>query len=303
MQFRQLGKNGPEVSAIGLGTWPIGGGLGHVEEQQGIAVVRAAIDSGITLLDTAQSYYTSEDTLGKALKDGYRERCFLCTKVGSGYSRNDIQNAMDNSLRGLGVDHVDLYQIHDWKSEYPIDKSMEAMARLQEQGKTRFIGVSNFNAEQMRLALQTAPFQSNQPRYNMFSRRIEPEDIPFCEQEGIGILPHSPLSQGLLTGTYAPGHLFPEDDARSRKSHFQGEKFASYLASSERLKDIATEKGVTLIQLALAWILRLPAISCVLVGAKTTEQLREHIGAADVVFSQEELDRIDSVLASAPKGL
>ena len=300
MQFRQLGKDGPKVSAIGLGTWPIGGGLGLVNEQQGIELVRTAIDSGISLLDTAQSYYTSEETLGRALKDGYRERCFLCTKVSRGYSRDDIQNAMENSLRALDVDHVDLYQIHSWNPDYPIDESMEAMARLQEQGKTRFIGVSNFDADKMRLALKTASFQSNQPRYNMFFRGIEPEDIPFCELEGIGILPHSPLGQGLLTGKYAPGHQFPEDDARSRKAHFKGEQFASYLATAERLKDIATEKGVTLIQLAIAWALRLPAISCVLVGSKTPEQLREHIGAADIVLSQEELDRIDNVLSSAP---
>ena len=302
MQLRRLGRNGPEVSAIGLGTWPIGGGLGRVEARQAIDVVRTAIDSGITLLDTAQSYRTSEETLGKALRDGYRERCFLCTKVSRGFSRSDIRNAMDNSLRSLGVDHVDLYQIHDWNPDYPIDESMEAMARLQEQGKTRFIGVSNFNAGQMRLALRTARFQTNQPRYSMLARGIESEDIPFCEREGIGILPHSPLEQGLLTGKYAPGHRFPEDDARSGKRHFQGAPFASYLATAERLKEIATEKGVTLTQLAIAWALRLPAISCVLVGAKTPAQLREHVGAADVAFSQDELDRIDDTLASAPEG-
>ena len=302
MQLRRLGRNGPEVSAIGLGTWPIGGGLGRVEARQGIDVVRSAIDSGITLLDTAQAYRTSEETLGKALRDGYRERCFLCTKVSRGFSRLDIRSAMENSLRSLGVDHVDLYQIHDWNPDYPIDESMEAMARLQEQGKTRFIGVSNFNAGQMRLALRTARFQTNQPRYSMLARGIESEDIPFCEREGIGILPHSPLGQGLLTGKYAPGHRFPEDDARSRKRHFQGAPFASYLATAERLKEIATEKGVTLTQLAIAWALRLPAISCVLVGAKTPAQLREHVGAADVAFSQDELDRIDDTLASAPEG-
>ena len=108
MQLRRLGRNGPEVSAIGLGTWPIGGGLGRVEARQGIDVVRSAIDSGITLLDTAQAYRTSEETLGKALRDGYRERCFLCTKVSRGFSRLDIRNAMENSLRSLGVDHVEV---------------------------------------------------------------------------------------------------------------------------------------------------------------------------------------------------
>ena len=137
MQHRRLGKNGEEISVLGLGTWPIGGAMGAIDEQAAIATIRTAIDSGITLIDTAQSYYNSEEIIGKALKDGYRDRCFLATKVSLKYSRNDILSAMENSLRMLQVDCVDLYQVHSRNPEYPIDITMETKQQLQQQGKTR----------------------------------------------------------------------------------------------------------------------------------------------------------------------
>ncbi len=176
------------------------------------------------------------------------------------------------------------------------------MARLQEQGKTRFIGVSNFNAGQMQQAFQVAPFHSNQPRYNMFDRQIEAEDIPFCERTGIGILAHSPLGKGLLTGRYGPGQQFPEDDERSRSPRFQGDLFAQYCTVAEQLKGVARDKNISLVQLAIAWILRLPASTCVLVGARNPEQVKEHVEAAEVRFNQEELERIDAILEETPEG-
>ena len=301
MEYRQLGKDGPEVSVLGLGAWPIGGGMGPVEETLATDTIRSAIDSGITLLDTAQAYRTSENTVGKALKDGYRERCFLATKVSGKYGRHDIAAAMDNSLTQLGVDHVDLYQIHGWNPQYPIAESMEAMARLQEQGKTRYIGVSNFDAAQMEQALAIAPFHSNQPRYNLFDRQIEAADIPFCQQRGIGILPHSPLGKGLLTGRYRPDHLFPPQDERSDFPRFQGETFARYVAAADRLGTIAADKELSLVQMSIAWLLRQKAVTCVLVGAKSPDQAREHLGAVGVEFTPEELARIDAILQDAPR--
>ncbi len=297
MEQRQLGQDGPQVSVIGLGAWPLGGGMGAVDEAQAIHTIQAAIDHGITLIDTAQAYRSSEATLGKALKGGYRERCFLATKVSFDYSPAGIRRAMENSLRDLDVDYVDLYQIHSWRPEYPIAESMETMARLQEEGKARYIGVSNFNAAQMQQALNTAVFQSNQPRYNLIDRQIEAEDIPFCKQNGIGILAHSPLAKGLLTGKYRPGHVFPPDDERSNMGRFQGEVFANALQVAEGLKDVADAKGLSLVQLAIAWQLRLPEISCVLVGAKNTDQALEYLGAVGVEFSDDELARINSILA------
>lgn len=296
MNQRQLGKNGPDVPVIGLGAWPIGGGMGDLDERACIATVRAAIDSGITLLDTAQAYRTSEATLGRALKDGYRERCFLATKVSRHYSRKAIDRAIENSLRALDVDCVDLYQIHSWNAQYPIEESMEAMARLQEQGKTRFIGVSNFNAAQLQQAYDIAPFHANQPRYNMFDRAIEAEDLGFCNRVGIGILAHSPLGKGLLTGKYAPDHVFAQGDERARSPRFQGELFAQYLAVADRLQAVAADKNITLVQLAIAWLLRREEVTCVLVGAKNPDQVKEHVGAADVAFSDEELERIENIL-------
>jgi aryl-alcohol dehydrogenase-like predicted oxidoreductase len=300
MEYRQLGRDGPEVPILGLGTWPLGGGMGNVDGETAVATIHAAIDHGITLIDTAQAYRTSESTIGRALKGSYRERCFLATKVSGKYSRLDILTAMDDSLRALDVDYVDLYQIHSWNLKYPIEDSMETLARLQEQGKTRYIGVSNFDAKQMQQALHISRFHSNQPGYNMFDRQIESQDIPFCEREGIGILAHSPLAKGLLTGKYSPGHAFPPDDERSNFNRFQGDSFARYLAVTEQLKKVALDKGLSLVQLAIAWLLRLPAITCVLVGAKNPIQVKEHIGAVGVSFGTSELARIEGILADAP---
>lgn len=301
MEHRQLGKNGPNVSVLGFGAWPLGGGMGAVDEQLGISTLHAAVEHGITLVDTAQAYRTSESILGRALKNGYRERCFLATKVSRDYSPRAIRAAIENSLQELNVDYVDLYQIHGWNPRYPVEESMETMVRLQEEGKTRYIGVSNYNAQQMARALAVAPFQSNQPRYNLFDRGIEAEDIPFCEENGIGILAHSPLAKGLLTGKYKPGHQFPADDERSQFKRFQGERFARYLDVAERLNEVAQEKDISLVQFAIAWILREPTVTCVLVGAKNPQQIEEQVGAVGVTFSDEELERIDDILLDAPR--
>ena len=300
MEHRRLGKEGDTVSVIGLGAWPLGGGMGHIEEQTVIATIRRAIDLGITLIDTAQGYMTSEASLGKALKDGYRDRSFLATKVSGKYSRQDIISAMDNSLKALDVDYVDLYQIHSWNPKYPIEESMETMLQLQQEGKTRFIGVSNFNADQMRQALDVGYFHSNQPRYNMFDRELEAKDMPFCEEHEIGILAHSALAKGLLTGKYTPDSKLADDDERNEKPRFQGDTFGKYLALAERLRPIAEDKGLTMVQLALAWCLRKSAVTCVLVGAKSTQQVEEHVGAVGVTFTDDELSRIDAILADQP---
>ena len=301
MRLRSLGSGGPPVPVIGLGAWPVGGGMGRMEESEAIRTVRGAIDAGVTLVDTAQAYGPSESVVGKALRDGYRERCFLATKVSGDYSPAAVRAAMENSLRALGVDHVDLYQVHSWRGERdPIEATMAAMARLQQEGKTRHLGVSNFNAAQMQAARAAAPFVSSQPRYNMLDREIEAADLPWCEANGVGNLAHSPLAKGLLTGRYAPGHVFPEDDERTRSPRFQGELFGRYCAVAGRLGEVAADKGLTLVQMAIAWCLRQPAVSCVLVGAKSPEQVREHQGAAEVSFDAGELDRIEAILRDAP---
>ncbi|KPJ86779.1 MAG: hypothetical protein AMS17_11000, partial [Spirochaetes bacterium DG_61] len=173
MEYRRFCKEGPDLSVLGLGTWPIGGGMGKMNEKTAIAIIHTAIDNGITTIDTAQYYRSSESIIGKALKKGYRSRCFLATKVSYDFSRKGIISAMENSLRALKVDYVDLYQIHNWDPKYPIEESMETMTKLREQGKVRYIGVSNFNKKQMQHALLTSRFDCNQLRYNLFDREME----------------------------------------------------------------------------------------------------------------------------------
>lgn len=303
MEQRALGRGGPAVPVIGLGAWPLGGGMGAIGAAVAVRTVRAAIDAGVTLVDTAQAYRTSEETLGRALRDGYRGRCFLATKVSGDYSPAGIRAAMEASLSALGVDAVDLYQVHSWRGDrYPIEATMAAMARLQEEGKTRWLGVSNLSAAQMAQAHAVAPFHSSQPRYNLFDRGIEAQDLPWCLAHGVGNLVHSPLAKGLLTGKYAPGHRFAADDERSDFPRFQGERFAAYAAVAARLGQVAADRGISLVQLAIAWCLRQRAVSCVLVGAKSPEQVREHVGAAAVTLTADELARIDAILADAPQG-
>ena len=175
---------------------------------------------------------------------------------------------------------------------------MATIARLQEAGKARYIGVSNFDAEQMQRALQSARFQSTQPIYNLFNRHIETEDAPFCEREGIGILAYSPLAKGLLTGKYKAGHVFPSHDERHESLNFESDRFARQLAAIDRLQEVAGDKGISLSQLAIAWSLRLPAITCVLFGAKSVAQVEENISAAEVSLSESDIDHIEAILAN-----
>jgi aryl-alcohol dehydrogenase-like predicted oxidoreductase len=307
LEQRTLGKGGPEVPVLGLGAWPLGGGMGRVDERAAIATIHAAVENGITLIDTAQGYRTSEATLGKALQGGYRERVFLATKVSDssagGFSRQTIRGALEESLRVLQVEAVDLYQIHFWDAQAPISETMETLVRLQAEGKIRYFGVSNFTVDQMRQSLETAHIQANQLPYSLFDRWIEGGEIDYCERMGIGILAHSALAKGLLAGKYTLDWTFPADDERSDAAifpQFHGERFRQYLAAAERLKEIAHGKGLTLLQLAIAWTLRLPAITCALIGAKTPQHVEDYLGAVGVSFGEDELAQIGAIIADTP---
>jgi aryl-alcohol dehydrogenase-like predicted oxidoreductase len=264
----------------------------------GIRIIRTALDHGINHVDTAQGYRSSEETVGRALRDGYRDRCFLVTKASLDFSPAGITRAVEDSLRKLQVEYVDLYLIHSWNPRYPIGESMETMERIREKGKARFIGVSNFNASQMEDARQSTPFLANQVKYNIIDRQIEAADIPYCSKRGIGIIVHSPLAKGLLTGKYQSGHEFPAEDERSGFPRFQGERFAGYIAAAERLTQVAEVRGISLARLAVAWTLRRPEVSSVLVGAKSVAQLEQQLEAVEVRLSAEELERIDAATVS-----
>jgi aryl-alcohol dehydrogenase-like predicted oxidoreductase len=305
MRTRELGtasgfgerKGGPAVSMIGYGAWPLSNNMGTVSERDAGASVEESLARGVMFFDTAEVYGPSEERLGPLLKP-HRERIFLATKVsGSNLSAEHVREAVESSLRRLQTDVLDLYQIHWFDHRQPLEEGLEAMAALQAEGKIRYLGVSNFDVPQMERALKVAPIQSLQPRYNMFDREIEAAILPFCREQGIGILAHSPLAKGLLAGKYRPGHVFAQDDERSRFDRFQGERFAAYIAKADRLKTIAEARGLTLPQLAVAWTLRQDTVTVCLVGAKDAKQARENAATGDVVLTAEELARIDAILA------
>lgn len=297
MEKRLLGRKGERVSVIGFGAWPIGGGMGTVDERQAIATIHAAIDRGITLIDTAQAYRSSEGVIGKALTGGLRERVFLATKASFDFSPKGIRAAIEESLRNLRTDHVDLYQLHSWSAANPVEESLVEMERLREEGKLRFIGISNYSVEQTQRAMNHVRIDSIQPVYNMFDRGIEEGLLAYCEQEGIGILAHSIFAKGLLTGKYRPDHRFPSGDERSSMPRFQGEEFARYLARADRIKAIASELGASLVQLAIAWVLRNPAVTCALAGAKSPEQVAEQVRGAELELDENTAERIEEALA------
>lgn len=296
MDMRQLGKDGPVVSAIAFGAWPIGGGLGAVPEEQGIAAVRAALEVGMTFIDTAEGYQTSETVVGKAIKSR-RDEVFLATKLsGNDHSSKHMQNAIENSLRTLGTGYIDLYQLHSPSPDWPIAETMQNLVKLRDAGKIRYIGVSNFSSEQTRQAMQHAVIHSSQPRYNLMWRNLEEDVLPFCLKNGIGVIPHSVLSKGVLAGKHKPGHQFSPDDERRLFSFFRGENFEQAYAVSQRLDAWARDNGRDIVQLAIAWVLSNPAVSSALVGAKSSEQVYHNASAADWTLTSSDLDEIESLM-------
>jgi len=193
---------------------------------------------------------------------------------------------------------VDLYQIHGWNPQVPVEQSMEEMQRLKDEGKIKAIGVSNFLPPHMERALAVCSISANQVKYSLLFREIEQGTVAFCQEHGVGILVHSPLAKGLLTGRYTPRSTFPADDERSGFPDFTGGLFARHLSRADQLAAVARERGISLVQLAIAWTLRLPVVSCTLVGAKDPQQVSEHVGAAAVKLTEAELARIDSILAA-----
>ena len=294
MRTKQLGKDGPAVPIICLGAWPLGGGMGTLPDKQVFDTVHAALDNGVNFIDTAEGYRTSESVLGKALK-GKRDSVILATKLSGDHSLQHMNQAIDNSLRALQTDYVDLYQLHGPRPETSIEQTMGGLLRLQEQGKIRYIGVSNFSAEQHAEALKYGHIDSSQPMYSLFVRTAEESVLPFCEANGIGVIVHSPLAKGLLTGKYADGYHFPEDDERSWMAAFQGERFAKALHVADELKDWAASNDHSLVDLAIAWTLSNTAVTSCIVGAKTPEQAIKNAEAAAWVLTPDDLQEIDQI--------
>jgi voltage-dependent potassium channel beta subunit len=316
MEFRTLGRSGLRISAIAYGNWLTHGA--QVEEDAALACVRAALDAGITTFDTADVYAggRAEEVLGRALAGERREGLEIFTKVywpmgpgqnDAGLSRKHILEGIDASLRRLGTDYVDLYQAHRYDVSTPLEETMLAFADVVRSGKARYIGVSEWDAAQLRSGAALArelhvPFISNQPQYSMLWRVIEAEVVPMSRELGISQIVWSPIAQGVLTGKYKPGQPPP---AASRATTESGdgmlERFGGddTLERVQRLLPIADRLGATPAQLAIAWVLRNENVAAAIVGASRPEQVIDNVGALDVKLDDDDLREIDDVLGPA----
>lgn len=296
METRELGKDGPQVPVMCFGAWGISGIMGSIADDQAVAVAQAALDVGMTFIDTAEGYAASQSVIGQVIK-GRRDDLFLATKVSGDHSPEHIDDAVDDSLRAFGTDYIDLYQLHSHRPEWPIQQTMEHLVRLRDAGKIRYIGVSNFTVDQVGEASQYGPVQSVQPLYNMLQRANGDSLLPWCRENGVGVLAYSPLGKGLLTGRYKPGMDFDPGDIRGedRISVWRGENFERIFAVTERLKEWAADQGRDIVQLAIAWTLADPAVTSSLVGARTPEQVYHNIKAADWQLTEAELAEVDKI--------
>jgi aryl-alcohol dehydrogenase-like predicted oxidoreductase len=287
METRKLDGTDEDISVLGLGTWPLAGQMGAVDRSGATRLIRSAVDRGVTLVDTAEAYGDTESILGEALREGYREKVFLATKVSRDFSREGVRRAAETSLRALNTDRIDLYQLHRYEEAVPLEESLEELIRLNREGHIRYIGVSNFNKEQLRRALKAAPVVSNQINYNALNRAPEEEHLDYCRERGVSVIGHSSLAKGLLTGKYKPGHRFAPDDERSDFPGYYGDALAHYLAAVESVAEVARGRGLTPTQAAISWVLAREEVASVLVGPKNEKQLAESIEAAGALSPAE----------------
>ncbi|MFU8946809.1 aldo/keto reductase family protein [Mycetocola zhadangensis] len=320
MDYRYLGNSGLKISEITYGNWLTHGS--QVENDTAKQCVAAAIDSGITTFDTADAYANTaaETVLGEALANERRESLEIFTKVywptgpkgpnDSGLSRKHIMESINGSLTRLGTDYVDLYQAHRYDSETPLEETMQAFADVVRQGKALYIGVSEWNADQLRRGSAFAKdlgfsLVSNQPQYSMLWRVIEEEVVPTSRELGISQIVWSPVAQGILSGKYLPGQPLPEGsratDEKGGADTVKAFLRDEVLTAVQNLKPIADENGLTLAQLAIAWVLANDNVAAALIGASRPEQVRDNVKASGVKLSTETLASIDEVLGSLPE--
>jgi myo-inositol catabolism protein IolS len=333
MQYRMMGSSDLKVSALGFGCWEMGGTYGSFDEQEVIDAIHRAIDLGVTLYDTALVYGfdppriswevdrsagagRSEQLLAKAL-GARRKDTIVVTKGGlptrqeqrEERDRRDSRRAsvlqdIEDSLRNLSTDYIDLYLIHWPDVETPFAETMETLNDIVKAGKARYIGVSNFSADQLRESRAVAPICANQVGYNLFDRRWERLMFPTAQELGIGIMAYGPLAHGLLTGAFTPETTFVESDWRARgvlfgQALFQGDNFRQNLAVVDRLKEVARRKGVSLPQLALAWVLSHPQMSVALIGVRKSSELEDNVKALDIELTAADRAELDEIMQGA----
>jgi aryl-alcohol dehydrogenase-like predicted oxidoreductase len=318
MQTRNLGKSDLKITSIGVGAWAMGGGdwafsWGRQEDEQSIAAIHAALDAGVNWIDTAAIYGLghSEEVVGKAIA-GLAHRPYIFTKcglvwnekheIGRSLNAASVRRELEASLRRLGIDVVDLYQIHWPDPDQEIEEGWQALADLQKEGKIRHIGVSNFNAGQMRRAQGIAPITSLQPNYNAVTRDIEKDTLPFCREQQIGVIVYSPMKSGLLTGKMTRERIaaLPPDDFRPRTASFKDPLLSRNLGVVEVLRTIGQRHGRTPGEVAIAWTLRDPVITGAIVGMRSAEQAKEIVRSAEWRLCPDEVTEIEEYLTENP---
>ena len=315
MQQRILGNSDLRLSTIGLGTWAMGGGdwkfgWGPQDDELSVNAIHKAIDMGINWIDTAAIYGHghAEEVVGKAIK-GIRDQLFIATKCGRVWEGNSkeigkslrahsIRKEVDNSLQRLGIDTIDLYQIHWPQPDEEIEEGWATMAELVKKGKVRYVGVSNFNLSQLKRAQAIHPITSLQPPYSMFRREIEEDIVAYCRENQIGMIAYSPMQAGLLTGKFTAERAadLPDSDWRSRNPMFQNPQLDINLQAVKEMQLIADRKGISMAQLSLAWVLRLPEMTSAIVGARKASQIQETAQAGNMNLSSEEINEIENIL-------
>ena len=317
MEYRQFGKTDLEVSAIGFGCWEIRGTYGRIDESQFQRAVEQAIDNGITCFDTAEAYGmgVSEQALGHAL-GGRRRDVSIVTKFGVGYderptrrdsSRTRVMASIEKSLRNLQTDHVDVYLVHWPDPDTPLEETMRALDDIVQQGKARYIGLSNFRVAQIESCMRLRRIDVVQYGWNMFDRRMQAEIFPYCAAQEIGVMAYGSLAYGMLSGAFHAGMQFEESDWRSRggmlgnlnlfRTLFDPDHFSHNLHAVEDLKRLATKYNKTLPQFALRWTLSNPVVGTALVGFREPAEVTENLGALGWSITAADMAEIDAILA------
>jgi aryl-alcohol dehydrogenase-like predicted oxidoreductase len=319
MQTRRLGNSDLRITPVGFGAWAIGGGgwafaWGAQDDAESVAAIREALDLGVNWIDTAAVYGLghSEEVVAKAL-EGVANRPYVFTKcarvwdenrqIGKSLKADSIRRECEASLRRLKVDAIDLYQIHWPEPDEDIEEGWQAVLKLRDEGKVRWVGVSNFSAEQMARVAKFGPITSLQPPYSMVRPEIEADVLPYCEANGIGVIAYSPMASGLLTGAMTRERVaaMPADDWRKEKNrHYQEPLLTRNLNLVELLRAVGGRHGRSPGEVAVAWVLRHPAVTAAIVGARRPGQLRGTVGAADWRLTPAEVDEIDAFLKANP---